>query len=110
MSTLFKIMREKIAPSKKNLIIIMDEFQDISLVPEAAGKLREELQKFKNTPILILGSKKHLHTRMFASPNAPFADFGSDLDFKPIPHEEYHEYIQARQQSERPQRTWGGLL
>lgn len=95
MSKLFNIIREKISKEKETLIIL-DEFQDISLVPEAAGLLREEFQKFKNTPILILGSKKHLLSRMFAMPNAPFADFGVDLEFKPIPYEEYHMYILER--------------
>lgn len=94
-SELFKIIREKISKEKK-VLIIMDEFQDVSLVPEAAGRLRAELQKLKDIPIFILGSKKHLLARMFAVPDAPFADFGSDLEFQSIPYREYHEYILAR--------------
>ncbi len=95
LESIFEILGKKIA-TKMNVLIVLDEFQDISFVPEAQGLFRDALQKMGKIPVVIMGSKKHLLAKMFAVPDAPFADFGVDIEFNDIPYEEYHAYCQER--------------
>jgi AAA+ ATPase superfamily predicted ATPase len=92
---ILRICREKIFVDLAGLIIL-DEFQDIAHIAEAEAKLRTEFQKTKKLPILILGSKKHLLAKIFANPNAPFADFGVDILFSDLPYKEYYNYCMER--------------
>ncbi len=100
----------------KEGLLILDEFQDISLVAEAQGLMREALQSFGDTPMILMGSKKHLLGAMFGKPEAPFADFGTDIEFGDIPYDEYREYILERFRpsglslSEEVSKTWQDLL
>lgn len=83
--------------SKKNKIfLILDEFQDISSVPEAAGLLRAELQLLKNMPIAILGSKKQMLNEMFSNNGSPFFNFGDELSLSTIAPEEWLIYFNKR--------------
>lgn len=92
---IFSIILKDIIPELPTLIVI-DEFQDISFVEGAQGLMRSSLQYFNDVPIVLLGSKRHLLTKIFAVPSAPLAQFGEDLEFTPIPYNEYHNYIQER--------------
>jgi Cdc6-like AAA superfamily ATPase len=91
----FKSIRDEIAKECPTLIVF-DEFQDIHFTPEAEGLLRQSLQTFNQIPIIILGSKQHMLSELFAAPRAPFAQFGEDITFNPIPYEEYRAYINQR--------------
>ncbi len=77
-------------------IVIIDEFQDISLVPEAEALFRTAFQNINSLPIVLLGSKRHILTQMFANPNSPLYSWGVDVEFNPIDYKEYHSYIQQR--------------
>jgi AAA+ ATPase superfamily predicted ATPase len=77
-------------------LIVLDEFQDIALVPEAESLFRSAFQQLKSTPIIILGSKKHLLKNIFAIPKAPLANFGKDVVIEPIDYKKYHNYILER--------------
>lgn len=77
-------------------VIVLDEFQDIAFVDEAEGFFRQVFQEIKEIPIIIMGSKRHILGEILAKPNAPLAMFGEDLEFHPIPYEEYHAYILER--------------
>ena len=46
-------------------MIILDEFPDITFVPEAEALFRSLLQELGDTAVFILGSKRHLLTLMF---------------------------------------------
>ena len=92
---IFDIILKDIAP-KIPTLIVMDEFQDIIFVDGAQGQMRSSLQYFNNIPIILLGSKRHLLSKIFAVPSAPFAQFGEDLEFHPITYKEYHDYIVER--------------
>lgn len=92
---IFSVIGEEISPAVETLIVL-DEFQDIAHIPEAQGLMRQALQEFKNIPIILMGSKRHLLSRIFSLPNAPLASFGEDIEFGPIPYEDYHRYIQER--------------
>jgi AAA+ ATPase superfamily predicted ATPase len=82
--------------SKYKLFLIFDEFQDISLIPQAAGILRTELQLLKNTPMAILGSKKQLLNKMFASNKSPFFNFGDEMSLSIIEPKMWQLYFNKR--------------
>lgn len=82
---------------KKKALIIMDEFQDISFVPEAEGIIRNILQNLPgDLPVLILGSKKHLLAKIFSSPDSPLAGWGIYREISTISTKDYHKYIEER--------------
>lgn len=77
--------------------LIIDEFQDIATMPEAEARMREALQNLPAIlPVVILGSKHHLLTSIFAKPKAPLANWGRYLEISRISAEDYTPYINAR--------------
>jgi hypothetical protein len=78
------------------LLILIDEFQDIIDVTDLQGLLRSHLQTLKNTPILMLGSKKQLLLKMFTNNNSPFFQFADEYVLKPIPVTEWTPYFSER--------------
>lgn len=92
---IFRLLREKIIP-KIPTLIILDEFQDIAAIEEAQGLFRQSLQELHKIPVILMGSKKHLLSQLFARPNAPLASFGEDVEFRPIDYVAYHAYIVER--------------
>lgn len=81
---------------KQPLMLILDEFQDIALVPEAEGLIRSHLQQLSSSSIFLLGSKRHLMERMFGNANAPFFQFGDEMHLDPIPFKAWQPYFMER--------------
>lgn len=81
---------------KQPLMLIFDEFQDITFVPEAEGLIRAVLQQLSKASIFILGSKRHLMEKMFSNANAPFFQFGDEMHFDPIAYEAWEPYFLER--------------
>jgi len=77
-------------------LIVIDEFQDISLIDEAEALFRNAFQQINELPIIVLGSKKHLLKNIFGLPSSPLANWGKDVNIEPIDYEEYHQYINER--------------
>ena len=77
-------------------LIVLDEFQDVAVVDEAPAQVRTGLESLGEVPILLLGSKRHMLADLFAAPGAPLSAWGTDLEFRPIPYHDYHEYMQER--------------
>ncbi len=92
-SDIFKIINN--ISKKHNCLIVLDEFQDISFVNEAEALFRDVLQNW-DIPVIILGSKKHILTHIFAKPNAPLSSFGHDVVIKNIDYAEFHQYMNER--------------
>lgn len=92
---IFRNINNKIA-KELPVLIVLDEFQDIAFVDGAQGLFRQVLQEFKDISIVILGSKQHLLSDIFAAPNAPLANFGEDIEFYPIEYTVYHKYMEER--------------
>jgi hypothetical protein len=78
------------------VILMLDEFQDISFIPEATALIRKCLQQLTKVPTIISGSKRRLLTNMFASARAPFFGFGDELVLGPIAIDDWHRYFNAR--------------
>ena len=77
-------------------LIVLDEFQDVAFVDEAPAQLRPCLERLGATPIVLLGSKRHMLADLFAAPSAPLSAWGTDLEFRPIARDEYHRYMEER--------------
>lgn len=83
------------------VLIVLDEFQDIASIDQAEALLRESLEKIDHhIPTLILGSKQHLLTQIFAKPNAPFFNWGTHISFETIDYKKYWLYINERLKKE----------
>jgi hypothetical protein len=82
---------------KFEFLIILDEFQEISSIAKAEGKLRHALQQLSpSIPVIVLGSKYHLLRKIFEKPTAPFYHWGTPVEILPIPVNEYTAYINER--------------
>lgn len=83
--------------SRIPVLFVLDEFQDISGIEQAEALFRQSLESLdSDIPILILGSKQHLLTRIFSKPDAPFFNWGTHILFPPIDYTVYTEYINER--------------
>lgn len=77
-------------------LIVLDEFQDVAGIDEAPAIFRSCFELIATPPIIVLGSKRHLLSSLFANPEAPLNGWGTDLEVSPIPYGEFHTYIQER--------------
>jgi len=77
-------------------LIVLDEFQDVARIDEAPAIFRSCLEEIASAPIIVLGSKRHLLSSLFANPEAPLNGWGTDIEISPIPYDEFHAYIQER--------------
>ena len=77
-------------------LIVLDEFQDVAHIEEATAIFRSCFEDIASAPIIVLGSKKHLLSSLFANPEVPLNSWGTDLEFSAIPYNEFHTYIQER--------------
>ncbi len=77
-------------------LVVLDEFQDVVKVDEAPGVLRAAFEEIASAPVVLLGSKRHMLSELFSKPEAPLAGWGTDLEFPPIPYEDYHRYMMDR--------------
>ncbi len=85
------------AKNELKFLIILDEFQEIAKIKKAEAHVRGALQNLSSKiPVVILGSKQHLLTKIFEKPRAPFNSWGFTVEFKPIPTLEYAQYINQR--------------
>ena len=78
------------------LVLILDEFQDVGLVPEAEGLLRPLLQSLQNSGVFLLGSKRHLMERMFIDARSPLFHYGTEMSLGPIPFTAWRPYFDER--------------
>ncbi len=79
---------EKIGKAKKKEIVIcLDEFQNISFFDEPLAlqkKLRAHWQKHQQATYCLYGSKRHLLMDFFTKPSMPFYQFGEILFLQKI--------------------------
>lgn len=88
---------EKIgAAKKKDIIICLDEFQNISFFEDPLAfqkRLRAHWQKHQKTVYFLYGSKRHLLTDFFTKPSMPFYKFGDILFLEKIPEAYWVPFI-----------------
>ncbi len=91
-----KMIFEHIAAQKKEVVIAIDEFQQVSKYPEGniEALLRAMMQSCPNARFIFSGSINHLLVSMFASANRPFYQSADLLKLNKIDTETYTKFIQ----------------
>lgn len=81
--------------SEKNVVIIMDEFQQVLSYPEenAEGYLRSEMMRLPGVRFIFSGSDQHLMSEMFQSHARPFFNSTQMMGLEPIDGKDYAEFI-----------------
>lgn len=96
LSQIFEQIR-KLEKNGVKILLVFDEFQDISFLNGFDAIIRNELQHLsKSTSVIVLGSKKHLLTKLFTSSSSALFNWGEPIEIGPINYEIYHKYMQER--------------
>jgi uncharacterized protein len=80
------------------IAIAIDEFQQITNYPEKnlEAILRTHFQAVNNVSIIFSGSRKHILTEIFSSPDRPFYNISEMMEIGSIPEEAYKLFIKAK--------------
>jgi len=87
-----------IAGQPYRLAIAIDEFQQITNYPEKnlEAILRTHLQTVNNVCVIFSGSRKHILTDIFSSPDRPFYNITEMMEIGTIPPEVYKKFIRDK--------------
>jgi len=87
---------------KKDLVIMIDEFQQICNYPEKniEQMLRTVIQSHPGTPFIFSGSSKHMLEPMFMAPNRPFYQSSELMYLSKIDELDYRSFISGLFKSE----------
>ncbi|MFA4874416.1 MAG: ATP-binding protein [bacterium] len=77
-------------------LLVLDEFQDIAGVTGLEASFRSEIQSLSDTPVIALGSKKHLLHDIFHNESRPFYGFGVDVEIRKIDRKHWLPYMKER--------------
>lgn len=80
---------------KEQIVIAIDEFQQVINYPEknVEAVLRTYIQQTSNVTMVFSGSRKHLLTGIFFSPDRPFYNSTQLMELGKIGNESYKEFI-----------------
>lgn len=77
-------------------LLVLDEFQDVSKISGLEAQLRSEIQTLSDTPVILLGSKRHLLRDIFQDESRPFYGFGVDVEIGKIERKYWLPYMRER--------------
>ncbi len=82
--------------SDRPVVVVIDEFQQISKYPEknVEALLRSYIQRMTNASFIFAGSEKTLLQEMFISSNRPFFNSAEIMHLGPIPENIYVDFAQ----------------
>lgn len=88
---------EYLQQSQKRCYIAIDEFQQITKYPEADTEalLRSFIQFVPNVYFIFAGSKQHMMSDMFLSPERPLYQGAQIINIKEIDEQVYYEFSNA---------------
>ncbi|MFA4646456.1 ATP-binding protein [Pyrococcus kukulkanii] len=78
---------------KKRVVVVFDEFQELSKFEGLLKVLRSKLQLHDKVSYVFVGSKRHLMEWIFRSKESPFYNFAAHMVLKEIPKEDFKAYI-----------------
>ena len=84
---------------KRELVVVLDEFQALLHLPEAAAvlaTLRGTIQLQPQVTYFYLGSTRHLIDEIFNNPDQPFYKSAASVTVEPIERSAYSAYIRAK--------------
>lgn len=90
----FRYLREQ----KDHFVLAVDEFQQVAGYPEKniEAVLRVHIQETPNAGMIFSGSRKHILTGIFSSPDRPFYNSTQLMEIGKIPAESYKSFIMER--------------
>ncbi|OFY63802.1 MAG: hypothetical protein A2V64_05355 [Bacteroidetes bacterium RBG_13_43_22] len=94
LDTVFRYLREQ----KNHFIIAIDEFQAVAAYPEknTEALLRTHIQQTTNTNLIFSGSRKHILTGIFSTPDRPFFNSTQLMEIGKIDADNYKQFILER--------------
>lgn len=89
-----KTIFDYLVQSRREIYIAIDEFQQITKYPETGMEalLRSFIQFAPNVHFVFSGSKRHLMTQIFTSPDRPFYQSTVSMGLKPLIMEVYYDF------------------
>jgi AAA+ ATPase superfamily predicted ATPase len=80
---------------RKHFAIAIDEFQQVAGYPEknVEAVLRTHIQQTSNVSLIFSGSRKHILTGIFSTPDKPFYNSTQMMEIGKIPMESYKSFI-----------------
>ena len=81
----------------KEVFIAIDEFQQITEYPERGTEalLRSHIQFMPNVHFIFSGSKQHIMSEMFLSPQRPFYQSTDIMNLLPLAEETYYQFAKG---------------
>ena len=94
LGTIFRYIREQ----KDYYALAIDEFQQVAAYPEknVEAMLRTHIQNTSNASLIFSGSRKHIFTGIFSTPDRPFYNSTQIMEIGKIGFESYKEFILER--------------
>ena len=94
LSTIMDYIRK----SNYHFVIALDEFQKISSYTDknTEALIRSHIQNISNISLIFSGSRRHMLTEMFSSPQRPLFGITEIMELDKIPVESYKKFIMAR--------------
>ncbi|MBO7624577.1 MAG: ATP-binding protein [Bacteroidales bacterium] len=79
---------------QRDVYVAIDEFQQVAAYPESGTEalLRSFMQFSPNVHFIFAGSRQHLMTEMFASPERPFYQSTELMYLPPLEEEAYYQF------------------
>lgn len=90
-----ELVFQYLAQQKKHIVLAIDEFQQIAYYPEqnVEAELRKHIQQISNVTFIFSGSRKHILSEIFSSPNRPFFNSTEIMAIGKIDTGIYNEFI-----------------
>jgi hypothetical protein len=93
---LFRMLGETAAARGRQVVLIIDEFQEIvEIDPNLTKLMRTVFQEQPEVAHIYLGSKRHLMERIFSDENEPFWRSAKRIELGPIEGDEFKPFIYA---------------
>jgi uncharacterized protein len=93
---LLRMLAETAVARKRQVVLIMDEFQEIAEIDAGLTRLlRSVFQEQPEVAHIYLGSKRHLMERIFNDSNEPFWRSAKRVELGPIEPGEFKPFIEA---------------
>jgi len=90
-----EIIFRYIQEHRKHFAIAIDEFQQVAAYPEknVEAVLRTHIQQTSNVSLIFSGSRKHILTGIFSTPDKPFYNSTQMMEIGKITRESYKSFI-----------------
>ena len=94
---LYDLPQQVAAKRKKQLIVVFDEFQEISALDLPIERnLRAKIQHHDKVAYCFMGSKRHLLDELFLDKNKPLYRIAKSVPLSKIPEQKFKSFIRSR--------------